>query len=141
MPVPGSSPSRRSSADTAPAPATRVRTSPIRNTHGTEANTISDSQPSTLVTGATPKASDPSAAASRTRIVTADHRTGAIVRRCSGFASRQRRSRMPTTASVNTAPVTDTAALRATRSPSFSAMKSGDSGQPSHMRSLKPHRR
>ena len=138
--MPGASPSRWSSSDTAPARTTRLRTRPIRNTHGTDAKTIRPSVPSTSVSRWTPAASDPSAVASRNSIATPDHSTGASARRCGGVAARQRRSRITSTIATTATPITDVSALKTSRSVALFSISSADAGQPSHsMFGLKPH--
>ena len=77
---------------------TRLRTRPIRNTHGTDAKTIRPSVPSTSVSrwsaGRVRRRARP---ASSTSITTPDHSTGASARRCGAVAARQRRSRITST--------------------------------------------
>ena len=139
MPVPGASPSRSSSSDTAPARATWLRRSPIRNTHGTDANTISPAQPSRSVSREMPAASLPSAVASSTSIATPDHRIGAIARRCGAVAERHWRIRTTSTVATITTPITDVRPLKRSRSVSLRSISrtdSGQSGQLSCMRSV-----
>ena len=89
-----------------------------------------------------PAASEPSALPSSTSMTTPDHRIGAIPRRCGMVAERHWRIRTTSTVATITTPITDVRPLKRSRSVSLRSISrtdSGQSGQLSCMRSVKPH--